>query len=284
MSGQGDNSTGKPGPGSGKGAAGSAGRGNLSAKDATRAKAAAAREKVEKQEKRKVWIIRGALSALVLVMIAGIFGAVLVSMSNKKNTIPVAGGELPPGVTEEDPGWKATSADTPDNILIFEDFQCPACDIMEKTYGNAIKETYVKPGKVNITYYPMSFLDQNLRNTSSAQATNAFGCAIVAGAGEKYRETVFANQPEQEGAGYTTEQLKQFGKDAGISGAAYDAFSACVDKAPYLGWGPTVNNYASTQNVTGTPTIIVNGQQLDKDSYTSQESLFSAIDAKLASN
>lgn len=252
--------------------------------DSARAKAAAARKKVEQQENRRLWLFRSIIAAVVAVVLIGVGAAVVVSMSNKKNTTPVAGGELPPGVTKDNPGWKATSVDTPDNIMIFEDFQCPACDQLEKNYGAAIQDTYVKPGKVNFTYYPMSFLDQNLRNTSSSQAANAFGCAIVAGAGEKYRETVFANQPAQEGVGYTIEQLKQFGQTAGITGPAYDAFTACVDKAPYLGWGPTVNAYAATQNVSATPTIIVNGQQLQKNDYANQASLFAAIDKILASN
>ena len=130
----------------------------------------------------------------------------------------------------------------------------------------------------------MSFLDQNLRNTASAQSTNAFGCAIDAGKGAEYHAAVFANQPQNEGTGYTIDLLKQLGKDSGITGAAYDTFEKCVDDAPYLGWGPTVNNYAATQKVSATPTIIVNGQKLKKDDYGNQQVLFAAIDKILASN
>ena len=76
----------------------------------------------------------------------------------------------------------------------------------------------VSAGTARIVYYPLSFLDRQLGNDSSLRAANAAGCAQDAGAFAAYHDTVFANQPEREGDGYTDEELLQFGRDAGIEG------------------------------------------------------------------
>jgi protein-disulfide isomerase len=120
-------------------------------------------------------------------------------------------------------------------LAIWEDFQCPACDQVEKANGAGI-ESLADSGKIQLVWRPTTFLDNNLKNDSSSRAAAAWGCAVDAGKAKEYHNTVFANQPSQEGAGYTDDQLIQFATDSGITGTALDTFKSCFAAKTYLGW------------------------------------------------
>lgn len=247
--------------------------------DETRIKAQKARIDAEKQEKRRENMMRFGIGAGVLVVVAGIIGAAVVSTSGKDNPNPTPSGSvssaLPLGVTKDNLGAATGTAKTP-VIDVFEDFQCPACATIEKAYGETINNL-ANTGKAKVSYYPMDFLDNNLKNDSSQRATSAFGCAVDADKTQAYHSIVFKNQPAQEGVGYTQEQLTQFGKDAGITGEAFTKFSSCVDNLTYNGWGSMVNETATQRGVRGTPTYFVNGKEIPRDAFTSEASFLAKI-------
>jgi protein-disulfide isomerase len=220
---------------------------------AAQAKAAAAAE--QKKRERLITIIG---VAVVAVIIAAVVGIVLVA--NNSNTSGVA---LPLGVDSKTYGLPVgTAASSTPFVQLFEDFQCPSCDHLEKVGGVAALEAAAKAGKFRLQLQPMTFLDQNLNNDSSIRATNAWGCAIDQGVGVQYHSIVFQNQPAKEGAGYTDAVLIQFGKLAGLTGAKYNTFAACVPTIKYHPWANAAENYASNAGVTGTPTIHVNGKEM----------------------
>jgi protein-disulfide isomerase len=131
-------------------------------------------------------------------------------------------------------------------------------------------------GQVKVVYHPMNFLDRNLGNDSSTRAGSAFGCAVDAGVTLDYHTLLFANQPV-EGAGYTQEDLKKWGAEAGIAGPALDTFNTCVDGVKYEAWPTLVNEAASLRGVTGTPTLFLNGEEVDRDQLDSPEDLKAQI-------
>ena len=85
------------------------------------------------------------------------------------------------------------------------------------------------------------------------RAVAAWGCAIDAGKTREYHDIVYANQPQEEGTGWTNEQLIGFADQAGLTGAAKDAFTTCVNDGTYRVW--SANSYQSfiTSGVQGTP-------------------------------
>lgn len=236
-------------------------------KKTAREKAAEARAAAEASEKRRDRAVRLSIAGVVLLVLAGIAGAVIWS-TNSSPEID-ADAPLPTGVASVSSGAPVGTAETP-VLDVYEDFQCPACRSLEEQIGPTLDQL-ATDGKLRINYHPMNFLDRNLGNDSSTLAGSAFGCAIDAGKTSEYHRIVFANQPEAEGTGYTKELLKELGAAVGITGPALDTFNSCVDDITYSGWVNASNTSASEAGVRSTPTLILDGEPVDLSSLPLDE-------------
>lgn len=171
-----------------------------------------------------------------------------------------------------------SAAPTTPVLQVWEDFQCPACKMLEDYNGKGI-ESIGLTGKAQLLYRPTIFLDDNLKNDSSARATNAWGCAIDAGKTVEYHNTIFAHQPEKEGTGYTDAQLLEFGKEVGISGTAFDTFTTCVTNNTYTDWVAKSFQAFINDNIPGTPAIFLNGNEVPVQDAADQQKLESLVAA-----
>jgi protein-disulfide isomerase len=179
----------------------------------------------------------------------------------------------------EEPGGGVVFGDGAVDVALWEDFQCPGCKAFEDTNGALLKQR-VADGDITMTVHPLSFLDQNLGNSSSVAAANAFGCAADAGEQEAldFHLTVYANQPA-ENAGqeaWNTEDLIGWGNDAGIDG---DEWETCVTDQTYAGWVEQVARSQGSEGITSTPTVFVDGEK-----FPLGDDLGAAIDDALASS
>jgi len=167
---------------------------------------------------------------------------------------------LPPLVHEQSGG--AVFGDGPVNVDMWIDFQCPICKQYEATYGQMLQQK-VKSGDVTLTVHPLSFLDDNLSNSSSKLAANAFACATEAGSDKalEFALAVYkAQPPEQDGQeAWNTDKLISIGNDVGLQG---DQWTSCVQDGTYDDWVKQVEASEQDKGVTGTPTVFVDGQQL----------------------
>ncbi len=249
---------------------------NESAKSA-REKAAEARAAAQASERRRERTIRIIGGVAVLAVVALILGIGVIQSRKDDTPAPSADSALPTGVTAANGyAFQVNTAEGKPSVEIFEDFQCPACANLEATYGPMIQEE-AAAGNIQLSYRTMTFLDNNLGTDHSLRAANAFGCSITAGVGEQYHNLIFANQPANEGDGWTDEQLKQFGADAGLSGDAQTQFDKCVDEGTYKGWAQLSNEAGFAAGVSGTPTIFVNGKELPSTALQSEEALKEAL-------
>lgn len=246
-------------------------------KKTTREKAAAARAAAEASEKRRERAIRIGLISGVVVIVAVIIGATLWSTRDSGGDGGNPNAKLPAGVSAPEYGAPVGTAATP-VLDIYEDFQCPACAQFEAVYGGTVDEL-IAAGKVKAVYHPMNFLDGKLGNDSSTRAAAAFGCAVDGGVALKYHNLVFANQPQSEGVGYTDEQLKSFGAQAGLSGAALDTFNSCFDAQTYTDWPTLSNTAAGKRGVQSTPTLYLNGEELKLAEVNSPEAFKAKVEA-----
>jgi protein-disulfide isomerase len=247
-----------------------------------RDRAAAAREAANAGERKRERTVRIVGGITVVVVVLGIIGVAVIA-KNSQNTdvsaLPSANpaAALPKGVLPTDDAHKygvpygTGTADAP-VLEIWEDFQCPACDAVEKANGAGI-ESLADSGKIRLVWRPTTFLDGNLGNDSSARATAAWGCAIDAGKAKEYHNTVFANQPEKEGTGYTDEQLIAFAGDVGITGAALDTFTSCFADRTYLGWAANSTDVFYSSNIAGTPFALLNGVEVPTATLVDQTAL-----------
>ena len=88
--------------------------------------------------------------------------------------------------------------------------------------------------------------------------------AIDAGKAAEYHKIIFANQPpvENEGDGWSTEQLIGFGEQAGITGAAFETLTSCVNASTYDQWSNNSYQTFLDSAVPGTPAAFLNGQEV----------------------
>lgn len=244
-------------------------------KKTTKEKAAAARAAAEAEQRRRdrrVRIIGGVAIAVVMGLIIGIGIWGSRKDSSGSSTTPggiVADAALPTGVfgADNENAWGVpfnTAAGKP-TLAVWEDFQCPACGSLEKQVGEQLQKL-ATDGKVNLVWRPTAFLDANFpaspNPNSSIRAAAAWGCAIDAGKTGEYHNIVFANQPAQEGDGWSNDQLIAFGKDAGITGSAFDTFSSCVNASTYSPWANNSYQTFIDSKIPGTPAVFLNGQEV----------------------
>ena len=241
----------------------------------TKEKAAAARAAALKEEKARQRRTNLFIGGGLLVVIALIIGGVVFASNQNKDTGNSASlppvdpnAALPKTVLPSSSPLAygvpiGTASSTISTVQIWEDFQCPICGEFEKAQGAQI-QALAAAGKIYLVYRPASFLDNKLpqSNLSSARATAAWGCAIDGGVAEKYHNVVFANQPAKEGDGYTDAQLLDFGKQAGLSGAAYDTFASCFDKKTYFGWTANSAGAFTDSGIPGTPNVQLDGTEI----------------------
>lgn len=70
----------------------------------------------------------------------------------------------------------------------------------------------------------------------------------------------------------STEQLIELGRQAG----AGDPFAACVRADRYAAWTDQVTDAASWAGVTGTPTVQVNGTEIERTPQALREAVLAA--------
>jgi protein-disulfide isomerase len=253
-----------------------------------RDKAAAARDAANADERRRERLVRIIGAITVVVVVLGIIGVAVVarnSSSTDAAAIPTADptAAAPTGTLPSDDERKygvpygTATADAP-VLEIWEDFQCPACAAVEQANGAGIKGL-AEAGTVQLVWRPATFLDRtndggaaNVLN-SSTRAAAAWGCAIDAGKTKEFHDTIFANQPANEGDGYTDEQLLAFGTQIGLSGAELDAYSTCVADATYLGWATNSGAAFQESGIPGTPFAILNGVEVPTELLVDQAAL-----------
>jgi len=248
-----------------------------------RDRAAAARDAANAGEKKRERTVRIVGAITVLVVVAGIIGVAVIAKNQSSSTASTGdttaaadpNAPLPKTVfasTAQHPyGVPFSNADSGVPVLeIWEDFQCPACQAVEKANGAGI-ETLATQGKVALIWRPTTFLDRNLGNDASARALAAWGCAIDQGKTQEFHNTVYANPPAKEGDGFTDEQLTTFAKDAGVADMA--AFTKCFTDRTYLPWAANSTQVFFDSNIQGTPFALLNGVEVPTETLVNQAAL-----------
>ncbi len=231
-----------------------------------REKAAQARASLQSAEERRARTIRIASFVGVGLVVAAIVGVgFFVSQSERtsKSTIDTS-AKLPPGVSGPNFGVPIGEqvAGVP-TFELYEDFQCPACRTFEQQ-GAPIVFKAAEDGRINLTLHPMIFMDSNLPQSqdSSLRATAAWGCAIEQGKAREYHTAVFALQQPDSTAGYPDELLKVAAIGSGLDEKQIVEFENCYNEKRYEQWARNSQLAAEERRILGTPSAILNGNQL----------------------
>lgn len=204
----------------------------------------ARKKKQQQQAARAVTAARGGSSGgdrskiligvvVVILLAAGVFGYVLLSKPSTPEALTPLADVKPiaaPVQVQSDATVLVGKDTAKVTVDVFEDFLCPICGTFEEKYGPQLR-TQVEAGTIKVRYHVLPLLVRlSDPEGYSRDSANAAICAADAGKFSEYHDTLFAKQPEENGAGYTKDQLKQLGADLGITG---DTFKSCVDSGKY---------------------------------------------------
>jgi len=187
-------------------------------------------------------------------------------------------------------GVRVGNQQAPVLVDVYEDFQCPICNELEQSGLGTDLAAKIKATNIKVNYHVMSFLDSlSNGNKYSSRAANAGYCASDESpdAFAKFHDILFGktsganNQPAEGSKGKPDSQLISWGKDAGITSAA---FSTCVTSNQHKDLVAAVTEAASKRGVNGTPTVFVAGKRVGSEGDTvTVAKVDAAISAALAS-
>jgi hypothetical protein len=153
-------------------------------------------------------------------------------------------------------------------IVTYLDFGCPYCAQFETTNAAQIEEL-VADGVATLEVHPINLLKNAfLGDRYSARSANASAC-VAAYEPSKFLDVsaaFFAQQPAESGNGFTNREIVDLVKGAGVTESRVEG---CITGEEFKDWveaatlraltGPLPNTKEA--RVTGTPTILVNGER-----------------------
>ncbi|MGO1544515.1 MAG: DsbA family protein [Gulosibacter sp.] len=154
------------------------------------------------------------------------------------------------------------SVENPVEIKIYEDFLCALCKDFHEESGTFLYEQ-LSAGNVTLTFHPIAHLVAESTDEYSERASNAAVCVADRAGIVSYfqmHSLLMENQPAQNGAGLTDEQLIDFGAQAGAGD-----ISECVHDRTFDPWLQEAIVEAKRMDVTGTPTVRVNGANVVRE-------------------
>lgn len=257
-------------------------------REAAREKARILREQQRKRERRnRALIVTGVTVAVALIAVL-IIGIVVQNTkpagpgpaNMASDGIVLTAGEDGGIVAVETPALAAGEAPTPTvpdesgevaNIVMYVDYLCPFCGQFEATNSESMR-TMVESGAATLEVHPIAILTNKSAGTQySLRAANAAACVADSSPDSffDYNAILFENQPEEGSTGLTNDELKALADEVGVSDGS--AIDTCIDDVQFRSWVQDATNRALTEpvpntdpelpSITGTPTVLVNGQQ-----------------------
>jgi protein-disulfide isomerase len=223
---------------------------------------AAAKRVVEQQraaERRRMVTIWTSVAVVAVLAIAGLIGWGVLAGQEQTDA-----GRLTTPPVAVDEGTAFASGDGPVTVDVYEDFMCPICNEFEQQTGPTIKQM-VTDKKITVRYHPVSILDRASNGTEySTRAAGATAAAAVDGKFLEFHDALFANQPAEGTDGLSDDRLVELGRSVGLG----DPFAAAVQAGTYDAWAGKVTETFASRGFTSTPTIVVNGKQVQGPNRT----------------
>lgn len=173
---------------------------------------------------------------------------------------------VPPNATAA--GIPTGNTAAPKTVDVYLDFMCPHCKTFEEMVGPTLEQLR-DSGEAQVVYHPVTFLDRASSTQFSTRASAAAGCAAAANVFPQFEKLLYANQPTEGGAGLPNQQLVALGQQAGAGGD----FAQCVEDQRYAPWSQGVTQQAMQAGVSGTPTVKVNGQDVEASPQAIQQAV-----------
>ena len=220
--------------------------------------------------RRSMGIFFGLLGLVAIVIVALIVrgnGTASIGPSTVPVDQAVRPLNVPTGQTT-DGYWYKGQPDAPVTVMVYGDFQCPACQAAFQQIEGVLDQNYVDPGKVKFVFhdFPLSMHHNAIPAAQAARAAGAQGKFWA------MHDLLYARQAEWENDRDVTQRLKSYAAELGLDQAA---FAQALDDLVYAQAITDAINDGKTQGINSTPTYLVDGK------VTPSSNLFAAIDAAL---
>lgn len=226
--------------------------------------------------KKKTWpyVLIGGGCCLLLVIALVVAGAVGFSVFRDSDrggagsdTSQGTGGEVPPGVAEDQPYLEFPGADDAPVVDVYLDFLCPHCATFNEVNGEDLRE--LGEGEdATVRIHPRPMLDaQSAPVGYSGRAANVAVCTYAQDPALYWdvEDALFTNIPTDPADVPEDEELIDIAESAGASG---EELESCVTGMSYEGWIYDVVEPEAAANTEGTPTVLIDGELFEGDTAT----------------
>ncbi|MEU8518549.1 thioredoxin domain-containing protein [Streptomyces sp. NBC_01216] len=242
-------------------------------KTAARERLRVERERQAKKDKVRRQLTVG-VSAVALLAVAGGAGY-LVVQANKPPQWEAAKDKalVKPANTSGENGTTISLGKGKTVVDVYEDMRCPACAAFEQTTGESLKKG-ATDGKFTLKVHLGSIIDGNMGGSGSKNAISALGAALDVSteAFVQYHSLLYSGDHHPE------ETKDEFADDAYLLKVADNvkalkgnaAFKDAMDKGTYDKWALEMVEQFNTAGIKGTPTIRIDGKDVDQDSLPAE--------------
>lgn len=208
-------------------------------------------EQERKERQRRLLTIGGVVGALLLVVAVGFW---LQSRAGELEE-----GPSPAGATS-DFGLELGEAGAEHEVVIYEDFLCPACKAFEDASADTL-DAAVADGRATVEYRPLDFLGRF--GDYSQRTANAFAVVLdTAGpdVAKEFHDILYAEQPAEDGDHPDDAWLIDKAVEAG---ATESEVADGIENLEFEAWVGNGVKAATSAGIQGTPTVIVDGEAID---------------------
>lgn len=218
---------------------------------------------IQAQAARKERNRKALIAAAVVVVLSAIVAAGVIFTSGDGGSDTANGPSEMPKAVASGPALVVGDDPTATKVVIYEDFLCPACREFEDATRDFLQVDAAE-GRALVEYRPFKLLPQEY----STLALSAWGAVLEGGTGEqalKYHDLLFDNQPYESAADDPeVDELVELAEEAGVTDqAVLDAIGE-----PNPAFVQAANDAATEAGITGTPTVFVDGEELQGSSLT----------------
>jgi len=214
-------------------------------------------EKKKKMKKRKTYAGYG-LAALVGLALVGVVGAQVMNS--------VGGGNAQEIDTTGQPVIGNESADV--TVVEFGDYRCPVCKQFHDQIYPQLKQDYIDTGEVKFVFINFAFLDQNFPGDTSETAAVAGECVYQQDKEQfwNFHNAIYNNQGAENSDWATEEFLMNLARQS-TDGLDYERLSTCINNRETAGEVRSDRSTGLDLDVSGTPTIYINGEKVSWSNY-----------------
>ena len=213
-------------------------------------------------------ITRNIVIGMVIFVVA--VGVIFSVMGNRST----GGGATPSSVSKADGYGITFNADLKGKptLDLWEDFQCPVCKQFESTNG-AYVANLINQKKAKVVFHMLSFI-----GPESVLAANAGACAADEKKFLPFHAFLYATQGSENTGVWSNAALISAGAAIGITDSK---FSDCVNNGTYSKWVTNIANDGANKKINATPTVFVNGKEIDrKTQYFNPTAFAAAVEGK----